>query len=187
MEAQGEGQRQAYIAKCMDRVRGIHGPLDGTQFIPMMVANASMHHALSLSTRVNQSQIPLQIMISPMRTQAATMGAGLKFVEYLSRWVLALDVKLGPTNAVSLESGSEGAGVASASGGGTIHVASTPMTRRPDPSKTPVTTHTARPTALMAPQRPKLRRRLQSRRPQQRPQSPRLRKRLRNPRQCLVQ
>ena len=55
VEAQGESQRQAYIAKCMDRVRGIHGPLDGTQFIPMIVANASTHHALSLSARVNQS------------------------------------------------------------------------------------------------------------------------------------
>ena len=140
VEARGEGQCQAYIAKCMERMRGIHGSLDGTQFIPMMVANATTHHALSLSARVNQSQIPLQIMISPMRTQAATMGAGLRFVEYLSRRVLALDVKLGPTNTVSLESGSEGAGVASTSGGGTTRT----VTRKPDLSKAPATAHAAR-------------------------------------------
>ena len=144
VEARGEGQRQAYIAKCMEQIRGIHGSLDGTQFIPMMVANATTHHALSLSARVNQSQIPLQIMISPMRTQAATMGAGLRFVEYLSRRVLALDVKLGPTNTVSLESGGEGAGIASASGGGTIRAAPTPVTKKPDLLKVPVTAHTAR-------------------------------------------
>ena len=96
VEARGEGQCQEYIAKCMDRIRGIHGSLDGTQFIPMIVMNATTHHALSLSARVNQSQIPLQIMILPMRTQAAMMGAGLKFVEFLSRRVLVLDVKLGP-------------------------------------------------------------------------------------------
>ena len=119
VEARGKGQHQEYIAKCMDRIRGIHGSLDGTQFIPMIVTNATTHHALLLSARVNQSQIPLQIMISPMRTQAATMDAGLKFVDFLSRRVLALDVKLGPTNAVSLESGGEGSGVQSTSGGGT--------------------------------------------------------------------
>ena len=144
VEARGEGQCQAYIAKCMERIRGIHGSLDGTQFIPMMVANAITHHALSLIARVNQSQIPLQIMISPMRTQAATMGAGLRFVEYLSRRVLALDVKLGPTNTVSLESGSEGAGVASASSGGAARTAATHVTRKPDLSKAPATAHTAR-------------------------------------------
>ena len=102
VDAQGEEQRQEYISKCLDQIRGIHGSLDGTQFIPMVVTNATMHHALALNQRVNQSQIPLQIMISPMRTQATTMGTGLKFVEFLSRQVLALDVKLGPTTAVSL-------------------------------------------------------------------------------------
>ena len=136
VEARGEEQRREYIAKCMDRIRGIHGSLDGTQLIPMMVTNATTHHALSLSARVNQSQIPLQIMISPMRTQAATMGAGLKFVEFLSRWVLALDVKLGPTNAVSLESGGKGSGVVSAPGGRTSAAA-----KKPDLPKTPVTAH----------------------------------------------
>ena len=144
VEAQGEGQHQAYIAKCMEWIRGIHGSLDGTQFIPMMVANATTHHALSLSARVNQSQIPLQIMISPMQTQAATMGAGLRFVEYLSRRVLALDVKLGPTNTVSLESGSEGAGVASTSNGGSARTAATHVPRKPDISKAPATAHTSR-------------------------------------------
>ena len=141
MEARGEGQHQEYITKCMDRIRGIHGSLDGTQFIPMIVTNVTMHHALSLSVRVNQSQIPLQIMISPMRTQVATMGAGLKFVEFLSRRVLALDVKLGPTNAVSLESGGEGSGVQSALGSGaTPAVTSTAAPpKKPDSFKMPVT------------------------------------------------
>ena len=143
VEARGKGQHQEYIAKCMNRIRGIHGSLDGTQFIPMMVANATTHHALSLRARVNQTQIPLQIMISPMWTQAATMGAGLKFVEFLSRRVLALDVKLGPTNAVSLESGGEGSGVVSAPGGGTTPGApSTPASKKPDSPKTPVTART---------------------------------------------
>ena len=141
MEAQGKGQYQEYIAKCMDQIRGIHGSLDGTQFILMIVMNTTTHHALSLSVRVNQSQIPLQIMISPMQTQATTMGAGLKFVEFLSRWVLALDVKLGPTNAVSLESGGEGSGVQSTSGGrATPIVTSTPAPpKKSDSFKMPVT------------------------------------------------
>ena len=138
MEARGEEQRQEYIAKCMDRIRGIHGSLDGTQFIPMMVSNATTHHALSLSARVNQLQIPLQIMILPMWTQVATMGAGLKFMEFLSRRVLALDVKLGLTNAVSLESGGEGSGVVSAPGGRTSAAA-----KKPDLPKMPVTAHTS--------------------------------------------
>ena len=43
VEAQGEGQHQEYIAKCMNRIRGIHGSLDGTQFIPMMVAHHAPH------------------------------------------------------------------------------------------------------------------------------------------------
>ena len=115
IESQGEEQYQAYIAKCMEQIRGVHGSLDGIQFIPMVVTNVTTHHALALNQRVNQSQIPLQIMISPMHTQAATMGTGLKFVEFLSKRVLALDVKLGPASAVSLESGGEGAGIQSTS------------------------------------------------------------------------
>ena len=138
MEARGKEQRLEYIAKCMDHIRGIHSSLDGTQFILMMVTNVTTHHALLLSARVNQSQIPLQIMISPMRTQAATMGAGLKFVEFLSRRVLALDVKLGPTNAVSLESGGEGSGVVSTPGGRTSAAA-----KKPDLPKMPVTAYTS--------------------------------------------
>ena len=127
VEAQGEEQHQEYISKCLDQIRGIHGSLDGTQFIPMVVTNATTHHALALNQRVKQSQIPLQIMILPMRTQATTMGAGLKFVEFLSRRVLALDVKLGQMTAVSLESGGEGSGVQSTSGGKTTPIdASTP-------------------------------------------------------------
>ena len=72
------------------------------------------------------------------------MGTGLKFVEFLSRWVLVLDVKLGPTNAVCLESGGEGSGVQSASGGkATPIIASTPAPpKKPDSFKMPVTAHT---------------------------------------------
>ena len=121
--------------------------MDGTQFIPMVITNATTHHALALNQRVNQSQIPLQIMISPMRTQAATIGAGLKFVEFLSKRVLALDVKLGPASAVSLESGGEGAGVQSTSGTGgraTPMVASPPTPpKKHDSLETPFTAHTA--------------------------------------------
>ena len=130
----------------MERIRGVHGSLDGTQFIPMVVTNATIHHTLVLNQRVNQSQIPLQIMMSSMRTQAATMGAGLKFVEYLSRQVLALDVKLGPATAVSLESGGEGSGVQSSSGTGgraTPMVASTTApSGGPGFSKTLLSAHT---------------------------------------------
>ena len=61
-----------YISKYME-FRRVHGSLDGTQFIPMVMMNMTTHHALALNQRVNQSQIPLQIMASPMRTQAATM------------------------------------------------------------------------------------------------------------------
>ena len=120
--------------------------MDGTQFIPMIISNVTTHHALVLNQRVNQPQIPLQIMISPMHTQAATMGAGLKFVEFLSKRVLALDVKLGPVSSVSIESGGEGAGVQSTSGEGgkaTAMVTSPPTSpKKHDSSKTPFTVHT---------------------------------------------
>ena len=146
VELQGKEQCQAYVTKCMERIRGVHGSLDGTQFIPMVIMNVTTHHALALNQRVNQSQIPLQIMISPMRTQATAMGAGLKFVEFLSKQVLALDVKLGPASAVSLESGGEGAGVQSTSGtggGATPMIASPPTPpEKHDSSKMPFTVHT---------------------------------------------
>ena len=146
VELQGKEQCQTYIAKCLEWIRGVHGSLDGTQFIPMIISNVTTHHTLALNQRVNQSQIPLQIMISPMRTQAATMGAGLKFVEFLSKRVLALDVKLGPASSVSLESGGEGAGVQSTSGEGskaTTMVTSPPTSpKKHDSSKTPFTIHT---------------------------------------------
>ena len=145
VDLQGKEQCQAYAAKCMERIRGVHGSLDGTQFIPMIVTNVTTHHALVLNHRVNQSQIPLQIMISPMHTQATAMGAGLKFVEFLSKRVLALDVKLGPASAVSLESGGEGAGVQSTSGTGgraTPIIASPPTPPEHDSSKTLFTIHT---------------------------------------------
>ena len=143
---QGKKQCKTYIVKCLEQVRGVQGSLDSTQFIPMIISNLTTHHALALNQRVNQSQIPLQIMILPMRTQAASMGAGLKFIEFLSRWVLALDVKLGLTSSVSIESGGEGSGVQSTSGEGgktTAKVAS-PSTspKKHDASKTPSTGHT---------------------------------------------
>ena len=151
VESHGKEQRQAYISRSMERIRGVHGSLDGTQFIPLVVTNATIHHALAMSHRVNQSQVPLQIMMSPMRTQAATMGAGLKFIEYLSRRVLALDVKLGPTTTVSLESGGEGSGVQSSTGTGgraTPKVASTPASSGgPGSSKTPLSAPTPPTTA----------------------------------------
>ena len=145
IQLQGKEQCQAYIAKCLEQIRGVHGSLDGTQFIPMIISNVMTHHTLALNQRVNQSQIPLQIMVSPMRTQAATMGAGLKFVEFLSKRVLALDVKLGPASSVSLESGGEGAGVQSTSGVGgkaAAMAASPPTPKKHDSSKTPFTAHT---------------------------------------------
>ena len=140
VDSHSEEQRQAYISRSMECIRGVHGSLDGTQFIPLVVSNATIHHALAMSHRVNQSQVPLQIMMLPMRTQAGTMGAGLKFIEYLSRRVLALDVKLGPMTTVSLESGGEGPGVQSSTGMGgraTPKVALTPASSGgPGSSKT---------------------------------------------------
>ena len=147
VELQGKGQCRTYMAKCLERIRGVHGSLDRTQFIPMIILNMTTHHALSLNQRVNQSQIPLQIIMLPMHTQAATMGAGLKFIEFLSKRVLALDVKLGPAPTVSLESGGEGASVQSTSGAGGK---ATPMVASPaippmkhGSSKTPLTSHTS--------------------------------------------
>ena len=74
------------------------------------------------------------------------MGTGLKFVEFLSKQVLALDVKLGPVSSVSLESGGEGAGVLSTSGAGgkattMVALPATPP-KKQDSSKTPFTAHT---------------------------------------------
>ena len=50
MEAQGEEQRQEYISKCLDRIRGIHGSLDGTQFIPMVVTNSDYAPRLGIES-----------------------------------------------------------------------------------------------------------------------------------------
>ena len=144
VELQGKEQCQAYIAKCLERIRGVHGSLDRTQFM-MIISNVMTHHALALNQRVNQSQIPLQIMVLPMCTQAATMGIGLKFVKFLSKQVLVLDVKLGPASSVSLESGGEGAGVQSTSGAGgkaATMAALPPTPKKHDSSKTPFTAHT---------------------------------------------
>ena len=72
------------------------------------------------------------------------MGAGLKFVEFLSGRVLTLDVKLGLATAVSLESGGEGSGVQSTSGSrATPTITSTPAPPgKSDSFKTPLTAHT---------------------------------------------
>ena len=55
VDLQGKEQCQAYVTKCMEWIRGVHGSLDGTQFIPMIVTNVTTHHALALNQRVNQS------------------------------------------------------------------------------------------------------------------------------------
>ena len=57
VEAQGKEQYQEYISKCLDQIRGIHGSLDGTQFIPMVVTNVTTHHTLALNQRVNPSKL----------------------------------------------------------------------------------------------------------------------------------
>ena len=131
------------MAKCLERVRGVHSSLDSTQFIPMIISNVTTHHALALNQRVNQSQIPLQIT---MHAQVATMGAGLKFIEFLSKRVLALDVKLGPSTSVSIELGGEGSGAQSTSGEGGKKTATVASPAAPpekhDASKTSSTGHT---------------------------------------------
>ena len=152
VDSHGEEQCQVYISKSMECIRGVHSPLDGIQFIPLVVSNVTIHHASAMSHRVNQLQVPLQIMMSPMHTQAGTMGARLKFIKYLSRRVLALDLKLGLTTAVCLESGGEGSGVQSSTGMGgraTPKVASPPASLGgPGSSKTPLSTPTP-PTAAL--------------------------------------
>ena len=50
VEAQGEEQRQEYISKCLDRIRGIHGSLDGTQFILMVVTNIDYAPCLGIES-----------------------------------------------------------------------------------------------------------------------------------------
>ena len=152
VDSHSEEQCQAYISKSMECIRGVHGSLDGTQFIPLVMSNMTIHHALAMSHRVNQSQVPLQIMMSPMRAQTGIMGAGLKFIKYLSRPVLTLDVKLGPTTTVSLKSGGEGSGVQSSTGTGgsaTPKVALPPASLGgPGSSKTPLSAPTP-PTAAL--------------------------------------
>ena len=63
------------------------------------------------------------------------MGTGLKFIEFLSKWVLVLDVKLGPASSVSLESGVGGKATAM------VALPPTPP-KKHDSSKTPFTVHT---------------------------------------------
>ena len=101
----GEEQRKAYKAKCLDRIGQDHGRLDGACFVPMIVGNLTTHRALSMSLRVSQSHVPLQIMLAPLRTQAFTVKIYMKFVEFLARRVIALQEKLGPgVTSVPLES-----------------------------------------------------------------------------------
>ena len=101
----GEEQRQEYKKQCLDQIRQDHGRLDGTCFIPMIVGNLTAHHALAMSQQVAQSHVPLKIMIAPLRTQAGTIKVYMKFVEFLARWVVTLQERLGPGAAgIPLES-----------------------------------------------------------------------------------
>ena len=101
----GGEQRKEYKAKCLDRVGRDHGRLDGACFVPMIVGNLTAHRALSMSLRVSQSHVPLQIMLVPLRTQAGAVKIYMKFVEFLARRVIALQEKLGPgVTSIPLES-----------------------------------------------------------------------------------
>ena len=105
IQSKGEEQRKAYKAKCLDRIEKDHGQLDGATFVPMIVGNLAAHHALAMSLRVSQSEVPLKILSAPLRTQAGSVKIYMRFMEFLSRWVLTIQEKLGPgTGDVPLES-----------------------------------------------------------------------------------
>ena len=105
IQEQGTTQHATYKKKCLDRVSQDHGRLDGTCFVPMIVGNLTAHRALAMSQRVVQSQVPLQIMMVPLRTQAGAIKVYTKFIEFLARRVVALQEKLGPgISTVNLES-----------------------------------------------------------------------------------
>ena len=80
----------------MDWIGQDHGWLDGMCFVSMIVGNLTAYRALTMSQWVAQSQVPLKIMMAPLRTQAGTVKVYMKFVEFLARRVVALHEKLGP-------------------------------------------------------------------------------------------
>ena len=105
----GDEQRKEYKKECLDQIRWDHGQLDGTCFIPMIVGNLTAHQVLTMSQRVVHSHVPLKIMTAPLHTQAGTVKVYMKFVEFLARWVIALQERLGPgSSMVPLESESGG-------------------------------------------------------------------------------
>ena len=73
----------------------------------MVVGNMTAHQALTISHRVAQSQVPLKIMMAPMCTQAGAVSAYMKFVEFLTGCVVALQERLGPPDALSVPLESE--------------------------------------------------------------------------------
>ena len=105
----GNEQRKEYKKECLDWIRRDHGRLDGTCFIPMIVGNLTAHQALAMSQWVVHSHVPLKIMTAPLRTQAGAVKVYMKFVEFLARWVIALQERLGlGLSMVRLESESGG-------------------------------------------------------------------------------
>ena len=92
-----------------DQIRQDHGRLDGMCFIPMIVGNLTAHQALLMSQWVAHSHVPLKIMTAPLHTQAGAVKVYMKFVEFLARWVIALQERLGRgSSMVPLESESGG-------------------------------------------------------------------------------
>ena len=82
-----------------------HGRLDGTGFIPMVISNLATHRVLAMSQWVAHYHVPLKIMAAPLHTQAGAVKVYMRFVEFLARWVIALQERLGPnTTTVQLES-----------------------------------------------------------------------------------
>ena len=118
VETAGKTQYQEYQKRCYSRIREDHGALDGTQFIPVVVSNLVTHKALRMSHRITQTKIPLQIMMSPMLTQADVASAQIKFLEVMMKRMVALEQKLGPGIAASINLESEGAQTTLAVGAG---------------------------------------------------------------------
>ena len=105
VQLKGEEQRKEYKKKCLECIKQDHGRLDGMCFIPMIIGNLSSHHALAMSQWVAHSHVPLEIMVAPLRAQAGAVKVYMKFVEFLTRRVIALQEKLGPgVTSIPLES-----------------------------------------------------------------------------------
>ena len=133
VQLRGDEQRKEYKKDCLDRIRWDHGWLDGTCFIPMIVGNLTTHQVLTMSQWVAHSHVPLKIMTAPLRTQAGTVKVYMKFVEFLARWVIALQERLGPgPSMVPLESESGGQ---SASPRHECSCSASPTRKSPPPSR----------------------------------------------------